>query len=69
LKKWIVPSLMTDGRLGSVPRQHRGFIRQGENFFANTSDQQRMITAWEICPAYASGESTSPANRISSAAE
>jgi hypothetical protein len=47
---------MTDGRLGSVPRQHRGFIRQSENFFANTSDQQRMITAWEICAAYASGE-------------
>jgi len=47
---------MTDGRLGPVSRQHRGFIRQSENFFANTADQQRMIAAWEICPAYASGE-------------
>jgi hypothetical protein len=56
LKEWITPSLVTDGGLGSVPRQHRGFIRQSEDFFANTSDQQRMITAWEICPADASGE-------------
>ena len=47
---------MTDGSLGSVPRKHRGFVRQSEDFFANASDQERMITAWEICPADASGE-------------
>ena len=47
---------MTDGRLSPVPRQHERFIRQGENFFANTANQQRMVAAWKVCPADAPGE-------------
>jgi hypothetical protein len=56
LKEGIVPPFLNDGRVSPVSRQHERFIRQSENLFANTPNQQRMVAPGKVRPADAPGE-------------